>query len=652
MNERGASLLLGTLFMAVLMGMAALIVGLGFLFSSKSKMQNIANMISLGVIEKVTSEPGNINGAIDLAKDILQQNKLPGAKHDLAGFMGPGGVLTFGTEYFQADPVTGVDYCAGDYPCFIESHNPASWTAVKVTVQNEQQLNPITAPFASLFGLKEQYFQAEATAYVNGTCVIQMQDTSLGSFHETHQTKNPDSDMRAKFAFPASFADPATCPYSGPDPVRTTFCKMDMIRPAGFAGTRNKRFQSDYAKVDSGLGEVLVDRFRSDASNVQGPEPLRSLMEIGNAVNRYLYQDSSGLFVGGMGFAQEPSDMIPSSGLSRNTAPLIRATNFENMEQVDEFGSTFNSDSLPNFLSTQFFDVDLNSIDNKANYSKAFSTSIKLFENQCPRNFKRVLMLYTSVGIGNCVKTGPNVNDYDCEDSYDFFRQATDQLLLTAPQSLSRRGIKLLVINIGDDAHTLKAMAPAGHVADSDNKDYGNVSFFPDGSGSQYMGIDDMIAKGFTGARLPGEQGILYSLVANSAVVDSDYSAWCNSTVCPEGCFADVCRGRYAYENYYKDNVSFNEGVSALYRIATETGGSVCPIRPLYPDADAYLDLDGDDNTPKILDDSVRAAFALDKYAPWDLSRTFDDAQNKALQAVRCANRLIRSAATYGLVRK
>lgn len=209
-GEKGLYLILVAFFLFVLVALCALVVGLGFLSTNKTRLQNIANVSSIGALDsfvQARDSSGNLlpydqrrTAALTRANELIVANKkLPGVRMDLgdvglppAG--GNGGTMTLGIWYPEM-PSSGTPCgpAAADYPCFVE--NPVSppgtpyANAVKLELKSQPN-NPLIAPLTGFLGSNNLGLQTSTIARVVQRCVAFLLDISMSTVQETHVNTN------------------------------------------------------------------------------------------------------------------------------------------------------------------------------------------------------------------------------------------------------------------------------------------------------------------------------------------------------------------------------------------------------------------------------------------------------------------------------
>jgi len=174
-NQRGVGAIMGVIMLGVFTGFAALVVDLGFLFVTKTELQNNADLAALAAGAELKGG-AQTNQAALIAKAIeySQKQLLPAA----AGIVLDGADVIIGN--WNPDSRT-----------FSAGGNPTN--AVQVTTRRVQANgNPVNFYFASLLGHQSGDVQATAVAYKDGLegpttrflCDDEMIDTDVPSIED------------------------------------------------------------------------------------------------------------------------------------------------------------------------------------------------------------------------------------------------------------------------------------------------------------------------------------------------------------------------------------------------------------------------------------------------------------------------------------
>lgn len=634
-HERGISMVLGAFFLFILASLAAIGLGLGYVATNKSRIQNISNLVSLGVLEIISKQASNVN-AVARANQIIQLNDIAGVDNwdpiDDDGDGGLGGKIVYGNWFFEdPDGLSGAeDPCTSSYPCFIPaSAYLPSTNAVRVKMQNRQGENPIVAPFVKLFGYQGGYVSTSATAVIAGQCSVLLHDVSESTTYQTHKPGNvilPSGGNRSSFIYSAD-TDPVC---SGPNGGE--FRCLDDNRSSSTFVDPTIHYEDDYQIKDSVLGfKVRVDSFVEDGtadSDYSGPEPMRSFFLGTNAALRSLFQGSAGSYWSGVGFENgllstlPNGRWVPSTGFATNPGSLIQVTNLDNRGTFDKDGNVVSPEVGGNFLSLGWYPrVRLNGASaEQTNLIEAFEAAIGAFQSTaslttCPSYYKKTIILATD-GVGNCWKLGGSP-PYQCQNNIAGYRNYVNQVLTTISAELQRKDISVIVLYGGDyvGPHFINRLAPAG---------------FETSTGSQFLSLNEGLALGFGAI---DETDPSLKLFDESPQVNSTgYAAWCgtNCSGALGGCGSNACNNAYAMTHIGEVGTVFRQPGSVLAQLAIDTDGLFCPLLPLHPDPFAYLDHDGDPSTPDVLKDSYRSEnarqeFAIEKLTPSE-------------QAARCLN--------------
>lgn len=634
-GEQGMSMLLGVAFLFCLASLAAIGLGLGFVATSKSRIQNTANLVTLGVLEVISKQASNAN-AVPRANQIAAFNDIPGvASWDLIdddGDGGPGGRIIYGNWFFEDPDGTGgpADPCSNNYPCFAPAptYSPTV-NAVRVKMRNRQGRNPIIAPFVKMFGYRGGYVNTTATAVIAGQCSVLLHDVSESTTYQTHKPEGvilPAGVKRSSFVYSA--ATTPTC--SDPDTGGEYLC-LDPSRSSSTLVDPTVHYQDDYVTKDSISGfKIRVDSFVENGtadSLYSGPEPMRSLFLGTNAALRSLFQGSAGSYWLGVGFENgllstlPNGRWVPSTGFATNPGALIQVTNLDNRGTFDKDGNVISPAVGGSFLSQGWYPrARLNGApQEQTNLIEAFEAAIGAFQNTslattCPAYYKKTIVLATD-GVGNCWKLGGSP-PYQCQNDMVGYRNYLTQVLTTISSELQRKNISVIVLYGGDyvGPHFINRLAPAG---------------FQTSTGSQFLGLEEGLALGYGAI---GETNPNLKLFDERPTVNpTGYAAWCTSNCSAiGGCGTNNCRNSYAVSHLAEDGTVFRHPASVLAQLAIDTEGSFCPLLPLYPDPSAYIDHDSDPSTPEVLKDTFRTQdarqeFAIEKLTPSE-------------QAARCLN--------------
>ncbi len=625
-NENGISIVLGCVLIFVLVAVAAMAVGLGVVTSSKSRIQNVGNLVALGVLETVTRNAGN-GGATARAQQIAQANALPGMKQ-LGTFReapaaGTSGQIDYGNWFFADPDGAGgpLDPCGSDYPCYVSAgaYNPAI-NAVRVTVNNQIN-NKIFAPFTGALGYGGGQEQVTATAVLAGQCTVMLMDTSLSMTYQTHRYIQGDIPNSSFAVYP--FGGPVNCAAPA-NSMEQSYCNMAPVRSGAIDPTVH--YKDDYRQRSSLQGPVLVDTFVDDINTPSlyaGPEPMRTLFLGANASLRDLFEGSSGSLWRGLGFENGitqgivSGQVIPINGFATNPGVLVQATNLDNRGTF-QAGPGYNPIAQgrnPNFLDFGWYPRRwATGATEETNIIEAFDVAIASLQNQalsgaCPTFFKKNIVIATD-GVGNCVKTGSNT--YTCSDTFAGYVNYRNQLLGMISQELQRKNISVTVLYAGSHVgpHFKNIVAP--------------TSFIP-GDGTKYFSLEEALANGYGGYNSPPGQ----KAFSERPIVDGGYPAWCasNCSSLPGGCNNTTCQNQYAYNNMGATDVEFREPLSVMAQLAMNTDGTICPLLPLDPISSHYIDHDNDSTTPKVLDEAFHTG-------PFQTTAITEE--DPTQQAIRC----------------
>lgn len=196
------------------------VLSLSMASSDREKLRHLSNLAAIGALEAYVGAPdtdsyeSRANAARDRAAQILQNNsKLLGQSATLGsglgfsspgqgnapgnGAAGSGGVLRFGTVYYQSPPVGEDPACAGTparYPCIDYFPPPPaalpadrSVTAISLALRTPPS-NPYSFFFASMLGFGSATLSVETTSNVIPRCMAYLIDISASGLGETHST--------------------------------------------------------------------------------------------------------------------------------------------------------------------------------------------------------------------------------------------------------------------------------------------------------------------------------------------------------------------------------------------------------------------------------------------------------------------------------
>ncbi|RMD84538.1 MAG: VWA domain-containing protein [Candidatus Dadabacteria bacterium] len=605
-GERGAALFIFSLFLGIILGVAALVFGMGFLLSSHSRVQNLSNLVALGVLEEVIKDQSDAN-AESRANEIAGYNKVIGANSFdgiCAGSQGcRGGRIEYGIWHYQDPDGTGpLDPCGAlgkSYPCFEPTPSFISGTvnSVRATIRNKPRSNPIIVPFGGLFGMRGGRVERSAIATVAGQCTLFLQDVSASVTFDTHLQDGTGKE--ALYVFPDSVLS-ATCPSS--DPAEDIWCNMRKRRPVGSIPDPQVHYKSDYVLHDTVLSssQVLVDSYVDAVRGLYiGPQPYTTLFLASNLASRRLKERSVGSFWRAAAFDTAARGWFPESDFAPEAGPIINITNINNRGTYNADGSPVTDELHPNVIDLGWIPSLDRPVTDATNIIAAFEQAILAFKNSavCPSSYKKVVVLATD-GIGNCYKYR---GMYICpvaggQDSYDYFLRFKYQLENTVIPQLKSEDISVVVLFSGShsDPHFINILAPQG---------------FNTKTGSAYLSLDEAYALGYTENDL-----FLSDLEIDS---QSEYNTWCSDpSNCPtsKGCSSLYCKNGYVLNNLSRD-VAFREAATVMSKLARETGGVFCPLLPTDPNPSHYIDNPNDPSAPKVLDDAYRKEGKPQRYA-------------------------------------
>lgn len=193
----------------VLAGMIALSLGIGFVYSSESRLQVVANLASMGALEayarvgqqaasdsdedsdgdNVALEADKRAAALARANELLGLNPLPGMEHGFGELSfendpNSAGVIEFG-RYYDNEPED--DPCnGGDYPCFriVDATERAS--AIRIILHTTPD-NPLISVAGKILGKTSFQLEREASASMVETCTAYLLDVSMSSVSDEYR---------------------------------------------------------------------------------------------------------------------------------------------------------------------------------------------------------------------------------------------------------------------------------------------------------------------------------------------------------------------------------------------------------------------------------------------------------------------------------
>ncbi|MBN8547768.1 MAG: hypothetical protein J0M12_00485 [Deltaproteobacteria bacterium] len=225
-QEKGLYIVFFALLLFVLLGLVALALGLGYIGTNKTRLQNGVNLAALAALEKFAGLPQSdsylvrADKARDRASEIFAANILPGVEHPLGelghhGAAGPGGTITLG-NWYQKKPNPVDDPCTGSYPCFVANPDPSGsvpnnqpMNAVRIEAHNQSN-NPLLFRLGRFLGKDSFILSSSATATVVPRCTAYLMDVSDSSYFETHPTLPIGSSQVNSCITPGSV--PPACP--------------------------------------------------------------------------------------------------------------------------------------------------------------------------------------------------------------------------------------------------------------------------------------------------------------------------------------------------------------------------------------------------------------------------------------------------------
>jgi hypothetical protein len=615
-GQSGAGLVLAAFFSLVILMIAAIGLGLGFVITNKSRVQNVANLVALSALELAVRD-GSDNKVLTQADSIIAANKIPGIAN-WSSFSVPieqngGGRIIFGNWYYEdpdgPDGPTNPCEVHGAYPCFIpeDGYKPGV-NAVRVVMQGNNLTNRVIAPFANIFGSSAKAVSAQALAVIAGQCSAVLMDVSRSVTYDTHKPKGitliPNQTV-SQFIYDNNIGEDPQDPRCPGNPAvsSSSLCQLKPLRDPSFDIYSTEKYQSDYKITRARQNkDVMVDRFVEGAGNghkYYGPQPMTDLFMGVNAGLRYLYESSKGSMWRGIGFAGLSADTlvtpnpVPLIGFAGDPGVLIHVTNLENRGTNDivrtmvspTVGASFLSHGwyAPPFpIDPSTFESDENPGLERTNFVEAIEKAIGWFEGKdlnggvaCPVNYKKILYVATD-GMMNCSKTAASP-PYKCQNNYTGYSAARAQLLNMLSVELQRKKIQVVSIVGGAavEPNFINRKAPAGYTTSI---------------GSMYLSAQEALASGY-GAFRQSDPNL--KMISEEPGFDApSFQTWC-ATVYGNGspCSANppiAWVNDYVMQKAGQDRVVFREPVSVMAQLAIDTGGQYCPVMPLHPSNGAY----------------------------------------------------------------
>jgi hypothetical protein len=611
-NERGVSYILAIALIFSVLAIATLGLGIGFTMMSKSRLQNIANLVALSALDTAVSKrilnpvltpppPEVLNRIKIIADQILANNKIPGASwgrflNDSAGTIRLG-------VWHEIDPdgLNSLDPCLGNYPCFedLPEYSPAV-TAIKVELQGNNTTNQIIAPFLRLFGSDAKPISASATAVIAGQCSVVLMDVSRSTTYDTHKPKNVATSPNPKSAQFIYDKNAKTAPNNSSN----SFQQLDISRPTTAPVNWAEHFQSDYELItarttNNNSDQLLVDKFNEAADNpdaYRGPQPQTDLFFGTNVALRAIREFAKGSLWRGIGFAGLSTETsvaalpAPSGGFAPGPEPLIQLTNLFNRQTFGTSGGQATPYVGANIFSFGWYAppfpinpitgaVDENPDQEKTNLIEAFELAINSFSQvapngrSCPASYAKTIYLATD-GVMNCDKSA-TAPPYTCANTFLKFRAATTQLLDTLVPELQRKNIKVVTLISGKSVqpHFKNIKAPQGYVTST---------------GSDYLEPEEAIALGYGAFKEPNPN---FKLIKEEASVPASA---CQTWNGGSPCNTENSKNAYAMKHLGQEIIGtedtiFRLPVSVMAQLSIDTGGDFCPILPVDPDPNAYI---------------------------------------------------------------
>ncbi|NLF24587.1 MAG: VWA domain-containing protein [Deltaproteobacteria bacterium] len=605
-RRSGIYLTLVALFVFVLLGFVALVVGLGFISTDKTRLQNALNLAALGALEAYTRESGDHNSrctvAVERANEIIGLNKLPGVKEQL-GFLGglcrregagpgPGGSLSVGM-WLRERPENS-DPCKGEYPCFhaLDSGPTNIFpviNAVKIDGKTQSD-NKLIVPIARVLGRNAFQITATATASIVPRCLALLLDVSMSTTQETHyQSFNTDDNglinqdggpESGKYGFFAIRYDDEVKVYENNPylcsqiPLDTdecsnrldkvAFCDLLTRQNRGNDTNRYNHYRSDYgAFTGTPFGDLLVDN-RIDERNepfFYGAEPLGTYYFSFNLALRMLLREASGEDRAALIVFRSQMDVAPDGppkGLSRDFSSLVNLTNLKNR-----------TDGEDNFIKRGWLPVA--GVGN-TNIVGALDLAITQLSNPvlCPEEAHRVIIL-ASDGVMNCArKEGVEGNEYRCSGDYNTYKKAEEQLLGSPPGAEGSILQRLQRSNI-----TLTSLIRGAHV----EPNFKNVR--ENGNGRLIDLAEAWVRNPDISELVDGEPGFRPSTPPDECITQSDGGIY-NEDLANKGAFEHLTRWTDKIAGDECDGIQYRGIFRRVNRVFAQmslaSGGIWCPL--------------------------------------------------------------------------
>jgi len=593
-SEQGVYLIITVAFIATLVLLAILIVGLGFRSGDTVLLQNNANLVSLSAIEGYVSSPKlvyseKIDDALARANYILKENSIKGT----AGAEGLGTIkhfpltpersMEFGVWYETKPKLS--DPCnfnpnGGDlYPCFVSNlNNPAPTTANAVRVRlSNPNTNPILAPIVGTIGT----VSAQSFAIMVPRCVANVVDVSYSVVTESHPENyelvtnvdgngaylNP-ADHPGPFAFRQDLIRPCsnfTSLYDPTDPAKMEqfnsslfWCNLDPTR--GSDQSPLHHYKSDYGLEQTPFGPMYIDKYSRPNDAEWGPQPFHRFLSAMNSGLRLIKKSTTpGDKALLMGFNSKIAGQVPNpltnptgAALTNEIDYLVQLTNPNNLGKWTWAGAGYSKATplYPNYLNAGLVPVYArdNGVTSGTNLILAILKAMEAIsdKDQCDEISKKSIIVATD-GIGNCHLTGPdpfNENDYSCDNTQlSFYNAQENYLLHQVLDELLNRKISVTFLISG------KAVGP--HYLDIKDP---NIS---PGNGLDFLNFEEARSQGY-----------------GSDINDPALALFHTSYKCPTA----VCSEEEALQKSGRPGYEFRRPLGALGQIAVRTGGMICPL--------------------------------------------------------------------------
>lgn len=460
-KSQGIYIVFTVMLLFVMLGLAALVLGIGFVSTNTSKLQNIANLVSLAALDgyfRTDEEEAyqvKTQNALTRAQAILSQNNLIGTSESFGSLglqtSGPGGSLELGTWHPQdPDGAMGAENpCPTGYPCFVALTNGAQ--APTVNAARVRLNSPrFDMPFAEVFGFNESpSISSSAISVITQTCAAFLLDLSNSLTTETHNSsilqvvpgnasvgepavKIVEPQNPALFAFKQSMTQGNCADRNDYDGRAggtqesfgfTTWCNMSQTRDPSDTNL-SRHYRSDYQLENSPEGPIVIDKYAS-------PEPYSSFaLGINAGLRKIAGFRSPGDKAFIFGFTGRILDRVPEQGREQSTdiGYLIQLTNLLNRGMLDQYGNAIATqpEIHPNFVDRGWFPLpDADITRSSTNIEGAIRAAQSDLLNYCPSTARKAIFLFSD-GLATCMTDSSGTH---CSSDYSTQFYAMDNLL-------------------------------------------------------------------------------------------------------------------------------------------------------------------------------------------------------------------------------